>query len=52
MATYRRVAPKARVVVAPDLISLNKSDLVALADKRGVDSSGTKADLVARLGKP
>jgi hypothetical protein len=54
MASYRRVAPKPRVVVTspPDLSALLKGDLVALAEQRGLDTSGTKADLVARLGKP
>lgn len=29
--------------------ALTKSELVALADERGLDSSGTKAELSARL---
>lgn len=32
-----------------DLGSLKKDDLVALAEEREVDSSGTKDELVARL---
>lgn len=50
MARYRRVARKAPVVVtAPDLDKLLKADLVALAEKRGLDSSGTAAELRERL---
>ena len=33
----------------PDLSSLKKADLVEVADKRGVDTSGTKADIIERL---
>lgn len=33
-----------------DLHSLTKAELVALAEQKGVDSSGSKADLVGRLG--
>jgi hypothetical protein len=32
-----------------DLSALKKADLVTLATERGVDTSGTKAELVARL---
>lgn len=32
-----------------DLKSLKKPELVALANKAGLDSTGTKAELVARL---
>lgn len=35
-----------------DLVDYNemlKADLVALADERGIDSSGTKADIIERL---
>lgn len=46
--------PVARVVVAPvavpDVASLKKAELVELAEARGVDASGTKADIVDRLG--
>lgn len=55
MARYRRVPRKAPVErtptapATPDLESLLKADLVALAEQRGVDTSGTKADLVERL---
>lgn len=56
MARYRSV-PNRRPVVpaqpapepAADLSALLKADLVALATKRGVDASGTKADILARL---
>lgn len=33
----------------PDLESLKKAELVALAEERDIDTSGTKADLVERL---
>jgi hypothetical protein len=49
MARYRRVARKAAPVVKPDLSTLTKAELVSLAEERGIDSSGTKADLIARL---
>lgn len=53
MARYRRIARKAPVVSqpteAPDLSALLKADLVALAESRKVDSSGTKAELIERL---
>ena len=32
-----------------DLTALKKDELVALADERGVDSSGTKAEIIERL---
>lgn len=32
-----------------DYSDLKKDELVALADERGVDSSGTKAEIIARL---
>lgn len=32
-----------------DLAKLLKDDLVALAEGRGIDSSGTKKDIIARL---
>lgn len=34
---------------ADDYDSQRKADLVDLAEERGIDSSGTKADVVARL---
>ena len=38
------------VVVEPtDYTGMLKSDVVALAEARAIDSSGTKADIVARL---
>ena len=36
-------------VEAPDFGSMLKADVVALAESRGIDASGTKADIVARL---
>jgi hypothetical protein len=42
-----RMAVKAGV--AP-IESLKKADLVKLAEERGVDASGTKAELTERLG--
>lgn len=32
-----------------DLDDLRKAELVALAEQRGVDTSGTRAELIARL---
>ena len=32
-----------------DYSDLKKDELVALADERGIDSSGTKADIIARV---
>lgn len=51
---YRAVAPKRVVVAEPtveavDFAALKKDELVAVATKRGVDASGTKAEIVARL---
>jgi hypothetical protein len=51
----RRVAPvvveqPAVVKTEPALDEMLKSDLVSLAESTGVDSSGTKADILARLG--
>lgn len=37
------------VIKAPDLSSLSKAELVTLATERGVDASGTKAEIAARL---
>ena len=55
MPTYRSVPRKVAVVVKPeakpDLSGLKKDELVALADKSGVDSAGTKADILARLDR-
>lgn len=34
---------------APDLETLTKAELVAEAEARGVDATGTKADLIERL---
>lgn len=43
----RVVAAPAAAVVLDE--SLTKAELIAEADKRGVDSSGTKAEIVERL---
>lgn len=48
--TTAEATTEAEAEAAPDLDTLKKDELVALADERGVDSSGTKADLIARLG--
>lgn len=37
-------------VVVPVLDDMLKADLVVLAESRGIDSSGTKAELLSRLG--
>jgi hypothetical protein len=42
----RRVA---RVEIKSELEGLKKDELVAQAEKRGLDTSGTKADLIERL---
>jgi hypothetical protein len=43
----------ARTVVTttaePDLSTLKKDELIELADKQGVDTAGTKADIIERL---
>jgi hypothetical protein len=44
--------PADTTVVEPDLEALKKPELVALAEERGVDASGTKADIIDRLGGP
>jgi DNA topoisomerase IA len=44
------VEPVAELVDEPvDPASLKKAELVELAESRGVDTSGTKADIVERL---
>jgi hypothetical protein len=45
-------AKPAAVVVEPEPVideTLTKADLIAEAEKRGLDRSGTKADLVERI---
>lgn len=50
-------APKRTALTEPavtdtddvDLDKLTKDQLIELADERGVDSSGTKADIIGRL---
>jgi hypothetical protein len=50
---YRRPgsgsAPPRRRAPAPDLTTLKKDELVEVAEEQGVDTSGTKADIIARL---
>lgn len=50
--------PHAEVVLAEDVTqgeegpalgSLKKADLVEIAERRGIDSSGTKAEIIARI---
>lgn len=54
--TFRRLVRRDRLAgvaaarVAPvDYSGILKADLVALAEQRGLDSSGTKAELIERL---
>lgn len=42
--------PGITITESEDLESMTKAELVELAESRGVDSSGTKAELVDRLG--
>jgi hypothetical protein len=48
---YRATARTTEPVVEAeaDLSSMKKDELVAEAEKRGVDSSGTKAEIIERL---
>jgi hypothetical protein len=41
--------PETKPVNTDDLDDMRKADLVELADGLGVDSDGTKADIIARL---
>jgi hypothetical protein len=55
LSLVRRPLARAPIVVAPVVVEpaldeMLKADLVSLAESKGVDSSGTKADIVARLG--
>jgi hypothetical protein len=34
---------------APDYDEMKKDELIALAEQRGIDSSGNKPDIIARL---
>ena len=46
----REVQPEApEVEVTPDLETLTKAELVAMAEAKQLDSSGTKADIIERL---
>lgn len=40
----------APVVDVADYDALRKAELVELAEQQGIDSSGTKADIIERLG--
>lgn len=42
-------SPPAITLADEDLDSMTKAELVELAEQRGVDSSGTKSELVAAL---
>jgi hypothetical protein len=44
-------APEPVVDEAVSLDSLLKSELIALAEERGLDVTGTKAELIARLSE-
>lgn len=41
--------PAAAPEPEPDFESLRKAELVELAEERGVDTEGTKADIIERL---
>ena len=38
------------IEAATDYSTLTKAELVSLAEEQGIDSSGTKADILGRLG--
>jgi hypothetical protein len=49
----QRLLVKATPVIEPEPAKpaeMLKADVVALAESRGIDASGTKADILARLG--
>lgn len=46
---YRVVRRPTPSVPAASVDTLKKAELVALAEERGLDTSGTKADIVERL---
>jgi hypothetical protein len=48
-APVKAKAAKAAPAPALDLSSLKKDELVAQAEAQGVDTSGTKADIIERL---
>jgi hypothetical protein len=45
----KEAAKAAETAEAPDYESMKKDDLIALAEERGIDSSGNKADIIERL---
>jgi len=45
LTQVRRPTPRVR----PNVATMRKADLIALADSRGIDSEGTVADLRERL---
>lgn len=50
VATAARVIePETDKALGPDLPTLLKADLVAMAEAKGLDASGTKAELIERL---
>ena len=42
-------AVKVKATAAPDLTTLKKDELIELAAEKGVDTAGTKADIIERL---
>ena len=48
-ATPAQPSPAAAPAESPDYSSMKKDELVAEAEARGVDSSGTKAEIIERL---
>lgn len=46
----RRVEAVVETAPEPALGDMLKADLVSLAESRGIDASGTKAELLERLG--
>jgi len=41
--------PTEEEAAVPSLTSLKKADLIAIAEERGLDTSGTVADLIERI---
>jgi hypothetical protein len=50
LQTTAAPAPEAIEAADEDYSTLTKAELVQLAEERGLDSSGTKADILGRLG--
>jgi hypothetical protein len=49
VATTRRTTAAPASEPEPDLASLKKDELIELAEEKGLDSSGNKADIIERL---